>query len=329
MGMQKGVHGTQKRTRKSRNLTNSIDTAIDKFVLSCHNRNLTSNTIIFYSTKLNMFREYLNEHDHSLQTTDVTRDIIDNYIFYLKEIKQVRGNRKGCNPVSLNGTIAALKAFFKYLYDQVVILKNPTDNVRKLKIDKIPIIPFTEQQLKVLIRQPDRNTFNGLRDYIIMKVLLGTGIRLAELLNIKIADVDFDLNTILIKNSKNRHPRIVAIPKKLRTELKNFIDLCCKDCSEQDYVFQNQDYGQLKARTLQENIKEYGQTAGIANVRVSPHTFRHTFAINFLKNGGSTASLRQQLGHMSIETVEKYLYWSENDIIIEHEKYNPLDAMGL
>jgi len=92
----------------------------------------------------------------------------------------------------------------------------------------------------------------------------------------------------------------------------------------------NQEVTCRKYQTIQANYREYGNHANNdPRIRVSPHTFRNTYAINFLKNGGSTASLREQLGHRTIETVEKYLYWSSEDKLEEFQKYSPLDNMDI
>ena len=102
--------------------------------------------------------------------------------------------------------------------------------------------------------------------------------------------------------------------KKIKPELQRFISLCHPDIKPLDILFQNQDSGKLAYRTIHENFMEYGKQA-------------HIDAINYLKNGGSTASLREQLGHRTIETVEKYLYWSSDDKLEEFQKYSPLDNM--
>ena len=118
--------------------------------------------------------------------------------------------------------------------------------------------------------------------------------------------------------------------KKIKPELQRFIRLCLPDAKPFDIFFQNQDGGKLADNTIQENFREYGKQANIdPRIRVSPHSFRHTYSINYLKNGGSTASLREQLGHRTIETVEKYLYWSSDDKLEEFEKYSPLDNFDL
>jgi integrase/recombinase XerD len=163
-----------------------------------------------------------------------------------------------------------------------------------------------------------------------MLMLLSTGMRISECLNLTISDVDFKNNRILIRESKNRTPRIVGMAKKIKPELQRFIRLCHPNAKSFDILFQNQDGGKMADNTIQENFREYGKQANIdPRIRVSPHTYRHTYAINYLKNGGSTASLREQLGHRTIETVEKYLYWSSDDKLEEFRKYNPLDNFDL
>jgi len=179
-----------------------------------------------------------------------------------------------------------------------------------------------------LLQQPDKSRHAGYRDYSVMLMLLSTGMRISECLNLTISDIDFKNNRILIRESKNRTPRVVGMAKKIKPELQRFISLCHPDVKPLDILFQNQDSGKLAYRTIHENFMEYGKQANIdPRIRVSPHTFRNTYAINFLKNGGSTASLREQLGHRTIETVEKYLYWSSEDKLEEFQKYSPLDNM--
>ncbi len=200
--------------------------------------------------------------------------------------------------------------------------------MKKLRVDEEPLRPFTDRQIKLLLSQPDKSTYVGYRDYIIMSLLLGTGIRVSELINIRFGDIDLQQGSILVRVSKARKPRLVGLPKLLRVDLQRFFQLCYESLSQEDFVFQNIDGGQISVRTVQERIASYGKHLGMIGVRCSPHTFRRTFAISYLKNGGSTASLRQQLGHSSLQIVEKYLYWSDKDILVEHEKYNPIDKMN-
>ena len=299
-----------------------METQIDNYIQYCAEKNLKESTIDSYVFYLAYFKTYLRGKQHTLLVDDIKeKDIKD----FLNNLREVRENAQA----TINSAISSIRPFFTYLVSEGRILINPMESIIKGKIDKKPIIPFTLEQLNKLLKQPDKSRYVGFRDFCIMLLLIDTGMRIQECLNIKINDVKFKDSRIVLDKTKNRTPRIVGINEITKAELKRFLGMCMKDCDRDEYLFQNQDGEQLKKRTIQENIKKYGQQAKIKDVRVSPHTFRHTFAINYIKNGGSTASLRAVLGHLTIETVEKYLYWSDSEIVEQNIKYSPVTCMNI
>jgi integrase/recombinase XerD len=313
---------TKRRTRKIVTPT-AFSVQVDNYIANCVERNLKRNTIDSYIFYLSYFKSHLASNNHSLLVDDITQADIKGFFNFMR-------NAKDNKQATINSAIASIRPFFTYLVSEEIIVESPMAKISKGKVDKNPIIPFTENELSRLLKQPDKSTFTGLRDYSLMLVLISTGIRISECLNLRLNDVDFKNNRIIVSESKNRRPRIVGLASKLKPELQKFIRLCMNDCHPTDYLFQGQDGGQLRQRSIQQNIKDYGKQAKIDETkRVSPHTFRHTYSINFLKNGGSTASLREQLGHLTITTVEKYLYWSTDEKLEQFQKYNPLDNMTL
>lgn len=309
--------------RKSRKIQSLTDYSIqfDDYLIHCEERNLTDQTIQGYRFYLGYLKRYLEENQHSLLIDKITERDLKNFLNFMRKTKNN-------NQATLNSAIASIRPFFNYLIEQEVIEDHPMAKIKKGKIDKKPIIPFSTEDIHNLLQQPDKSRHAGYRDYCMMLMLLSTGIRISECLNLTISDIDFKNNRILIRESKNRTPRIVGMAKKIKPELQRFIRLCLPNAQPFDIFFQNQDGGKLADNTIQENFREYGVQANIdPRIRVSPHTFRHTYSINYLKNGGSTASLREQLGHKTIETVDKYLYWSTDDKLEEFEKYSPLDNM--
>lgn len=306
--------------RKIENPT-SMSFQVDNYINSIIQRNLTPKTIESYTGHLNTFKQYRASNGHSLLCDEITEaDILD----YLASQRN-----KGSKQTSLNNVIATLRPFLNYLVDREIIHVNPMQKIRKGKNDQEIIIPFTPEDIKALLSQCTRTTYVGYRDYCIMLMLYGTGMRISECLGLHIQDVDFKQDKIYITTTKNRHPRIVGLSKKLKAELQKFIPLCLSECQPKDYLWQGQDGSPLAVRSLQQNATNYGKGAGIKDKRVSPHTFRHTFAIEFLRNGGSTASLRTQLGHLSISTVEKYLYFADTHIIEDTKRFNPFDNLSI
>lgn len=295
----------------------------EDYLIHCEERNLTKNTIDSYKFYLEYLKRHLEEANHSLLVDEITERDIKGFLNFMRKTKTN-------NQATINGAIAQLRPFFNYLVEEGIIQDHPMERIKKGKVDQKPIIPFSKEDIQNLLKQPDKSRHAGYRDYCIMLILASTGMRISECLNLLISDIDFKNNRILINESKNRTPRIVGLAKTIRLELQRFIRLCHPDSQPFNLLFQNQDGGKLADNTVQEKFREYGKQAKIdPRIRVSPHTFRHTYAINYLKNGGSTSSLREQLGHRTIETVEKYLYWSTDDKLEEFQKYNPLDNMDL
>jgi len=311
--------------RKSRkiSISSSFNSQMINYKDHCIERNLTDNTVQSYIFYLSYLRKYLISQNHSLLVDEILEKDLKGFLSFMRK-------EKDNTQATLNSAIASIRPFFNYLENEQVIAVNPMEKIRKGKVDKNPIIPFSESDILKLLKQPDKSRHAGYRDYCIMLILASTGMRISECLNLRICDIDFSNERIVISQTKNRRPRIVGLASKIKLELQRFIRICLHGTSSTDYLFQNQDSGQVSSKTIQDNTKRYGQGAKIdPQKRVSPHTFRHTYAISYLKNGGSTASLREQLGHLTIETVEKYLYWSNEDKLEEFKKYNPVDNMNL
>lgn len=275
------------------------------FIENCVDRNLKEGSIAMYNIYITHFQTYLKQNNHSMMVDMIEESDIQGFLSYLRNI---RNNQQS----TINSAMRHLRPFFNYMLEREIIRKNPMANMKKGKVDEKPIIPFTHEQVLALLKTPDKSTFVGFRDVCIVMGLIDTGMRVNECLNIKIEDIDFETGTIILKTTKNRTSRVVGISESTRGEIKRFIRFWLPEGKKSDYLFQSYDgENKLAIRSFQGNLKNYGKLAEIEGVRCSPHTFRHYFAINFLKNGGSTSSLRTVLGHIDLKVVEKYLYWAE------------------
>jgi len=324
MARKREIIAENKRKTRKIILPNYFSAQLDLYIAYCVERNLKQTTVDSYVFYLEYLRKYLTNQNHSLLVDEIEESDIKGFLDYLRKVK------KNTQP-TINSAIASIRPFFTFLtMKQKLLARNPMEDIQKGKTDSKPILPFSKYDLTMLLNEPSRSTYVGYRDYCIMLVLLSNGMRISECVSLRLMDIDFKDNKIIILKTKNRTGRIVGLSTKVKSELQKFIRLCHKESKSTDFLFMNQDGGQLAIRTIQENLKEYGIRAKIdPQKRVSPHTFRHTYAIYYLKNGGSTASLREQLGHLTIETVEKYLFWSTDDKLEEFQKYNPVDNMIL
>jgi site-specific recombinase XerD len=288
-----------------------LDKAEEQFIKKCKIR-CCKGTTKNYRLSIMTFRKfYVGRLD------ELTADDIDDYIIWLQEEKDIK-------TTTINNRLRDLRVFLNWCHKRGYIEKI---KVQLLKNYEVDIIPLEVEQLKEIYDAClSRKSFCRYRDYMIMRVLEETGIRISECLNLKINDVNLDKQTIIIKNTKNRENRPVYFTQAARTELKKYLELRQQFLYNKNLAatsfFVSQSGGKLATRTIQERIKNYGDLAGIP-VRVSPHTFRHTFARNFLINGGDMVVLQELLGHSSFDMVRRYIRLFGRD---KQNQYNAVMA---
>jgi integrase/recombinase XerD len=226
-----------------------------------------------------------------------------------------------------------LYRFYVWLNGQGYVEHNPAARIGKAKEPKRLIPTFTETQIAAILQQPDRTSFVGLRDYCFLLTLLDTGLRLSEALSLKVSDLDLEELQIDVIGKGDKQRRAAMSPR-LVVELKPYLRkresaVAIVGAPDSPWVFPNDVGGRLCSKAMQKRVREYGVLADISRVRVSPHTFRHTFAVNFVRNGGDPFTLQKILGHESLETTRRYCELAEEDVLRRHRELTPLKTMDL
>lgn len=294
------------------NNTITINEAKEEFITDCKLRNLSERTVKWYSDTIRLVFKDINVK----YIDKVTSEDIKTHILEQKKLNKTAN--------TINGRIRALKSFFSYLSGQG-ICENIMSNISTLKEKQQKIIPLSLDKIRKLLSIPDKNTFSGLRDYTIMSLMLDTGLRVSEVTGIRKKDINIETNGIFVTGKGNKE-RIVPIGNLLKKEIINYLRQV-SDLSDEDYIFITVHDNVLDRHRLYKRIKDCGEKANIKNVRVSPHTFRHTFAINYLKNGGNIYYLQSILGHSTLDMVKKYLQCIDDDVISAHNQFSPLDSI--
>lgn len=230
---------------------------------------------------------------------------------------------RNLSPTTINHRIRSMKQLFTFLNTEGIVNGMPTQG-EKLKTPKIIIRPFEEDELKKLFAQPDMTTFIGYRDYTIMLVLLDTGVRLIELDNMKIENVVLRDNKILVMG-KGAKEREVIFQSTTKQYLMRYLKL--RGQLSHNNLWINDLGDKLNRRTIQERLHKYGENAALKQVRVSPHTFRHTFAKMYLLSGGDILSLQKLLGHSSLDMVRHYVELWGSDLQKMHKKHSPVEGL--
>ncbi|MBX6773147.1 MAG: tyrosine-type recombinase/integrase [Chloroflexi bacterium] len=230
------------------------------------------------------------------------------------------------HPRTVNIRIQTLRMFFSFLWERGVISENPAAGIAKVKVPKRIPKTLSDEEVARLLEQPDLTTFVGERDYVMMLVFLDTGMRMGEILNLKLNDIDFSRRRIVIREAKDAEEREVPISERTAQALKRYLlDRADSPCEE---VFISREDTPLNSCTLQDRLRLYGAKAG-CRVPVSPHVLRHTFARMYIMNGGDPFSLRRILGHSTFEMVSVYVNLFAGDIQKQHERFSPVNRLAL
>jgi len=301
----------------------NLDKRIKLYVFFLKNeKNYSDNTVISYKNDLIQLLNYIKDQKilevENVQYID--RNIIRKYIVYLK--------KNNYSARSISRKISTIRSFFKFLSREGIVKINPTINLITPKIDKkLPYFLYL-QEVNKLIETPPQHTITGIRDRAILELLYGTGIRVGELVNLDIHDIDLYEKTVRIfgKGSKERilplgNPNIKAVKEYLISR-----NLFRKDISingnDLDALLLNRFGGRLTARSIRRIIIKYMRMAGL-NKKISPHVLRHSFATHLLGGGADLRSVQELLGHESLSTTQIYTHITKERLKVIYNKSHP------
>jgi integrase/recombinase XerD len=274
--------------------------AVKEFLKHCRIKGLAPDTVKFYEKELKQTGRAFAEI--SAPINDVRKfktEHVENFIEHQQELGRAVN--------TINSRLRAGRTFFNFCIRKEYIDKNPYDGVQQLR-KRHEIGPtYNKRQLKKLLEQPDVTTFIGLRDLAIMLTFAHTGIRLTELVSLRIQDVTFDgKGGINVQRAKNRYARRIPLSNRLKTVLGAYIQE--RGVVNNDALFINVENQPIGPRAIQDRLKIYGEQSGVANeVTVNPHAFRRTFCRLKVEAGTNIFVLQRLSGHQSLEVLKRYV----------------------
>lgn len=265
-------------------------------------RGLSENSIKAYMNDLDKLTKSLELNGRDIVPEDVTLQDLRNAVADLA--KNGMGSRTQARIIS------GIKSFFKYLMIEEKIEKDPTELLESPKVGrKLPDV-LSLGEIERILLQIDVDTQEGLRNRAIIATLYSSGLRVSELVNLKISNLAFDSNYIKVEG-KGSKERLVPISKEAMRDIKGYIDTKRNAVDikpeAQDIVFLNRMGGKLSRVMIFNIIKAAVADAGI-NKNVSPHTLRHSFATHLVNGGANLRAVQEMLGHESIVTTEIYTH---------------------
>jgi len=266
---------------------------------------------------LRLIRDVLSRFLSNRDPLSITRDDIRLYLLTLHE--------SGFKPTSVHIHYRTIKTFYNWLIGEEIISKNPMQNMDPPKLPRPVILPFTLKDIGNLFTLCAGRSFLEIRNNAIFCLFLDTGIRLEEMSRLKLIDVDFDSESVNImgKGSKGRK---VRIGKSARRALLKY--LLARGDDSWPELWLTEEHRPLTKNGVDILVKRYCRAAVVSGARPSAHTFRHTAAINYLRNGGDQFTLQIMLGHSSLEMTRRYVSsLGADDMFKIHQTASPLDKM--
>lgn len=266
-----------------------------------HEKRYSPHTVLAYRTDLVQFNEYI-EQTYEMGPEEAKYVHIRDYIVYLME------DKVGAN--SIGRKLSSLRGFYKYLYRQKIILTSPMSLIKAPKTpERLPVF-IEDQKLDHLLDSGEffDATFSSVRDKMVIEVLFGTGMRLAELLGLKETDIDFYQESVKVLG-KRKKERIIPVTKQLINQLKEYIELKSlqKFNNKTDDLFVTNKGTAVYPVFIYKIVKSY-LTYISTQDKKSPHVLRHSYATSLLNRGADLNAIKELLGHASLAATQVYTH---------------------
>lgn len=279
-------------------------------------KGLASNSISAYMTDLRKLLKYTTEKQLTME--EVTTSNLEEFLAQLYD--------QGIKPRSIARVLSGIKSFFKYLFLEDYIQKNPSELLESPQIGlKLPAV-LSIEEIDNILSVIDVSTVEGARNYAIIETLYSCGLRVSELTSLRFSNLYFDEGFIRI-DGKGGKQRLVPISDIAIQKINNYLtyrnSLVAKKGSE-DFVFITKRGTPISRITVFYYTKKYAEEAGVEKI-ISPHIFRHSFATHMLERGANIRYVQAMLGHEKITTTELYTHLDRNFLRQEIISHHPLN----
>ena len=287
-------------------------------------------TISWVVSSVNYFGNFLGSERQNI--AEITGDDLRRFIIALKDRPKYvnhpynKPQSAKLSLLSIDTYCRGITAFFSFLKREGFLELNPLEKVKRLKTPKVVIPTYNEKEIIKLLTQPDRHTHEGFRDFAIMLTFIDSGIRLSEMANLQVNDINFDqyLFRVMGKGQKERY---VPFGKRVAKALMDYLHKHRPEPIGTENFWLRYDGLTLTPDRIQKLVTGYGRKAGLK--RCHCHKLRHTSAVQYLRNGGDPFSLQKKLGHSSLTMTRHYSELADEDIRDKHLRYGVADRLKI
>lgn len=274
-----------------------METLIEKyFDFLVNTKGVSQNTLLSYKRDIKDFVVFAQDNGLHIETAGGT-SILD----YLMKLQ-----KKGKSASTVSRNLASIRSFYRFMQNEGVVQTDPTANLHSLKMKKKLPEVLTSEEVEDLLNQPDSRDAKGCRDKAMLELLYATGMRVTEMIDLKMSDVDMDIGYINCNQGKKM--RVIPVYSLAKKAVKSYIDTARNQLVKDkpvENLFVNYNGGKMTRQGFWKIIKQYATLANIKK-EITPHTLRHSFATHLLENGADLKSVQEMLGHSDISSTQIY-----------------------
>ncbi|MGK9476479.1 site-specific tyrosine recombinase XerD [Melioribacter sp. OK-6-Me] len=284
--------------------------------LLLYEKNLSENTVSSYQSDLKKFFDFLYRENVS-DLNDVTSEVISKY---LEEMRQL-----GIDSSTSARYMSALRGFWSFLENMNYVSSNPTEKLTGIHISrKLPSV-LSVEEIDLILQSVDVSTPAGLRDRAILELFYSSGLRVSELINLRMTDLLFDDEVIRVLG-KGSKERFVPVGKSAVYWINEYLKMgrpfLKNQIRSENFVFLSRRGTKLSRMWIWKIFERYSKQAGI-NKEIHPHTFRHTFATHLIEGGADLRAVQEMLGHADISTTQIYTHVDREFVKQMHRDHHP------
>ncbi len=276
----------------------------------------SKNTLESYMRDIGQFSSYCSANNIS-SAAEISADTVMHYLKFVHSL--------GKSDATIARITASLRSFFTYLSNNKIVKENPVKTVKFVpqQQKKLPEI-LSNKEVVLLLSQPDCSNYKGCRDKAMLELLYATGIKVSEIIDLKVSDVNLQIGILHLHTDSSE--RIIPIYPDAVKSIANYLsgvrDVIVSDGGE-DKLFTNMSGQPLTRQGFWKIIKQYAESAKI-NKDITPHTLRHSFAAHLLENGAQLQDIKEMLGHSDISTTQVYAQLMKNKYAQSYRRFHPM-----
>lgn len=257
----------------------------------------SENTLLSYKRDINKYACFLENAKINIKAATGT-----NILDYLMNLQ-----KDGKSAATVSRNLASIRSLYRFFLNEQIVKKDPTLNIHSLKMEKKLPEVLSSEEIERLLMQPDTSDFKGCRDKAMLELLYATGMRVSEMLELKISDVDMNIG--YINCNKDKKLRVIPVYSIAKQAIKDYIELArphmLKNNQKETTLFVNYNGSKMTRQGFWKLLKKYALSANITK-DITPHTLRHSFATHLIENGADLKSVQEMLGHTDISSTQVY-----------------------